>query len=1098
QQQEQDLSFLEDDAPETDDPDEGQDLSFLENADERDAVDENWNVLRELGRDPEKAAKAFKLSKETNLPYEVAWEQSTLVEDRVARPDTEKMRQYAPGTLKYLGQRENMEVSQDDHGILAKIEDTYHKSRQGWDVGRSNVEMGRLQSRQMMNVLAGKDKDPDLERKIDEMRSRRPERPEDATFAQSFPTSAAEQLPILGETVLQGQKRGLEYASWAAGAATVLGQMGPQAATPEEVITVPGAAAAGYWAGTKVGMAEAMFQLEGGLAFEEFSQMEDENGEPMDKEAAAAAATAVGAINAGLEFVGTRQFLRTIPGGEKLMGKLSRDRVKQALKNPSVRKSLSRVAGRYAGAVGMESLTEMAQESVQAIGQEALAEVAEQKEGQVFITPDTGQRLQSIYEAGVHAAKATVTLGAPGAAVQGVSQARRAQKTKDYHDTVNRVYEASQESQTRIRSPEKFEEFLQTTGMGEEAFLDSDVVNEMFETDDAGTKTLFQELAIDPDTAREEAGQGRDVRVNTAKIYSRLEPEGFERVRSAIKPAPGAMSMRELESINPEEVLSDLADRYENMMQDEAEVQAQLDRVKKEVVQAGYDLEYARHHSRVLRSYADRLGMEGRSRSDFLKKIRVTGQKRQETGQDTEVRVPETGRRARDRVKAARERIQKDIRRTRAEHEGIETEAQSAIPQEIEGAINVMRGEIQSSESRGVARDEATGEAIPYGASSPQWMTRLQKQMQQAGESLFSRQEMLRLIEKMEKGEQLTEKQQQRWQRLEEAANQVAGEHPDLVGESDAQYLEERGYAPTGNVSVPAAEFGPGDQIYGEIEGTEGEFVHLGIAQDGRAVFESIEAAEEGGVIEAGARRIGIDMFDQIRVEGLKKWTPQAGETVYFDDVTGEAGREAGTFKQFRGNQAIIEYDGRETPVPRDNIHKAESDVVEETEGPAGEPGIEYYQSTYETAEPFYSELSRTVENMDFKSMPAKDLLARIKKTQGIKQEEIDWTGLETWLSEQDGKVTKKQVLDYLAANTPEIEEVEKRQDRTTFRADPAEMVTSEISDSEIRMQYADFGAVHAISRNQGETWTIYEQGVPVLTEGSRQDAESYILETVE
>jgi len=34
-------------------------------------------------------------------------------------------------------------------------------------------------------------------------------------------------------------------------------------------------------------------------------------------------------------------------------------------------------------------------------------------------------------------------------------------------------------------------------------------------------------------------------------------------------------------------------------------------------------------------------------------------------------------------------------------------------------------------------------------------------------------------------------------------------------------------------------------------------------------------------------------------------------------------------------------------------------------------------------APPFYSELTRTVENMDFKTMPAKDLLARIKKTPG-------------------------------------------------------------------------------------------------------------------
>ena len=304
----QDLSFLEDAAPETDAPAEGQDLSFLEDADERDAVSENWNVLRELGQDPEKAAKAFKLSQKTGLPYDVVWEQSTLVEDRVARPDTDYMHYYAPGTLKYLGLRENMAVSQDDHGILAKIEDTWHKARQAWNVGSSNVEIGRLQSRQMMNVLTGHGKNPDLARKIDALRARRPERPEDVSFLQSFFTSAAEQVPIYGATIMGGQKRGLQYAAGAAGTAAVMGQLGPQVGTPEEVLTVPGAAISGYGAGVTVGMAEEMFQIEGGLAFEEFSQMEDENGEPMDLKAAAGAAAAVGAVNAGLEFLGTRAF----------------------------------------------------------------------------------------------------------------------------------------------------------------------------------------------------------------------------------------------------------------------------------------------------------------------------------------------------------------------------------------------------------------------------------------------------------------------------------------------------------------------------------------------------------------------------------------------------------------------------------------------------------------------------------------------------------------------------------------------------------------------------------------------------------------------
>jgi hypothetical protein len=43
-----------------------------------------------------------------------------------------------------------------------------------------------------------------------------------------------------------------------------------------------------------------------------------------------------------------------------------------------------------------------------------------------------------------------------------------------------------------------------------------------------------------------------------------------------------------------------------------------------------------------------------------------------------------------------------------------------------------------------------------------------------------------------------------------------------------------------------------------------------------------------------------------------------------------------------------------------------------------------------------------------------------------IKAEELDWSGLEDWLKEQTGKVTKRQILDWLAANNLRVEEMVK------------------------------------------------------------------------
>jgi hypothetical protein len=43
-----------------------------------------------------------------------------------------------------------------------------------------------------------------------------------------------------------------------------------------------------------------------------------------------------------------------------------------------------------------------------------------------------------------------------------------------------------------------------------------------------------------------------------------------------------------------------------------------------------------------------------------------------------------------------------------------------------------------------------------------------------------------------------------------------------------------------------------------------------------------------------------------------------------------------------------------------------------------------------------------------------------------IKEEELEWSGLREWLAEQDRKVSKQEVLDFLAANHVQVEEVEK------------------------------------------------------------------------
>lgn len=91
----------------------------------------------------------------------------------------------------------------------------------------------------------------------------------------------------------------------------------------------------------------------------------------------------------------------------------------------------------------------------------------------------------------------------------------------------------------------------------------------------------------------------------------------------------------------------------------------------------------------------------------------------------------------------------------------------------------------------------------------------------------------------------------------------------------------------------------------------------------------------------------------------------------------------------------------------------------------------------------FYSAIGRAVEGINFKLMPPKNLIQQIKKTPGIKQEELDDLGLIEWLEGvEGGKVSKEQVLEFIQKGGPQLEEVERG---TFYDADQMEAAYNEM-----------------------------------------------------
>jgi hypothetical protein len=91
-------------------------------------------------------------------------------------------------------------------------------------------------------------------------------------------------------------------------------------------------------------------------------------------------------------------------------------------------------------------------------------------------------------------------------------------------------------------------------------------------------------------------------------------------------------------------------------------------------------------------------------------------------------------------------------------------------------------------------------------------------------------------------------------------------------------------------------------------------------------------------------------------------------------------------------------------------------------------PGLEAKgageQEEQEVSPPFYSALTRAVGDLKLERAPGPQWASTIGNLKGVKQEELDWSGVRDWLKDQHGAVSKAQVMDYLREHEVQVHEV--------------------------------------------------------------------------
>lgn len=383
----------------------------------------------------------------------------------------EQLRMIAPSFSRWVeGDIERAALTQDDIKQLSYIEKHWEFIREQYTVGDLTTELSNLGAK---DALLGLDEN---ERKRRDEIKQRMAQSGDFGFSLGEDTIGfmANQLPIFRESLMGKVKAaavgGAAGGVTAATGALIAGQLGPQAATPEEVVTVPGAflagAKPGIVTGWRYGAMIAAAKMEFGLAYDEFKDIKIDEFNTIDKPTAVGAAAAVGMINGALEGFGFEQLAKRIPG----LNKLSRGGVKKLMKTPGVRQALTGYFKIVGQAMATEGSTEFLQEMTKDVAG-GLVEImnsdskSDMTIGEILSQLFSSENLAKWKEAGIRGAQVgggiTATTNAAYYGGKGaVRQVNKAMKARADAKALENMENAIEETDLKKMSPKESGNYL--------------------------------------------------------------------------------------------------------------------------------------------------------------------------------------------------------------------------------------------------------------------------------------------------------------------------------------------------------------------------------------------------------------------------------------------------------------------------------------------------------------------------------------------------------------------------------------------------------------------------------------------------------------
>ncbi len=487
-----------------------------------------------------------------------------------------------PVLANHLAEMKHMAMAQDDLSNLAKTEDVVSHVQLGIRLNNLQIQQETLAYQQIFG-----DESPRTEKQLQAIEAQIDQlnrtAPNSGDFAPAF--FVANQIPNAIFSLGKAAERGFLFGSIGAGAAFVGGQLGPQILAPEEIGTVPTAFVGGLGFGGVVGRAEATFIIEAGSAYREFIKMKDKNGRPLDRNIAKSAAIGVGAINAGLESLALKSFLRMLgPVGKDALELISKKEAKDLLKKYTSKEALRKAAIEYFKGIATETGTEIGQE-ISSIAMEGLAKTTSGQQFEKGRPGETAERIGGVVSATIQATAANplALLGLGGNVMENMRQVRQAQVDHQVYQTVGQISEQSEYKKRTAGLSSGWRSLVSGMTAGdklEHIYVDADQFTTLMQSKVPDDPTIAQKVADQlgiGDQLQQAIESGDSLKIPYATWLDQISgTEIYKEMEQHIKFDPEGLTLHQaalVEAETSKAIESEQAKMAEYLQSDEARLQ---------------------------------------------------------------------------------------------------------------------------------------------------------------------------------------------------------------------------------------------------------------------------------------------------------------------------------------------------------------------------------------------------------------------------------------------------------------------------------------------------------------------------------------------